>query len=570
MSFHDLTPLTKPKPSPKFQVLDIETMNWTKFIVLGYYDGENYLEFRTLKAFVNYIKTKEHQNIFAHFGGKFDLLFILKECLKHDSIKISRMIPRGSSILGLEITYKTNKINFRDSAALLPFGLKSLAENFGVPQQKQEWDHTKTKCYSKELSTYLKADCLALYQCIEKFYDWPLIKASGPAYTVASQAMKVFRTFIKKPIHSLTHNLTEELRPAYLGGRTEIFKPFYKGGKLYEYDVNSLYPFVMVANAYPIDKGYATFKRRRGSLGIFRARCVVPSDLHIPCLGIVRDNKYIFPKGTFEGLWCGVELDYAQSLGYQVEILDGHEFKTKEMIFKDYVDSLYQIRETSPKNSVSNVLAKLLMNSLYGRFGMNLDRESISFDLKEGNKEYRTVTINKKKIMLFTEPTKLETFTHIGIAAHVTAYARIHMHKLMMKHPKEIYYTDTDSLFTTKEMPTGKALGELKLEHTYDSACFLLPKTYIATSATKKKIAMKGFDRKKIQDFTFEDFTRAFEGDLKRMKTTSEPKFASIKSALAQQKIVTMTKATTKQLRALYTKRIILPNGETEPITLQE
>jgi len=568
MSF-PLTPITKPKPSPKFQVLDIETMNWTKFIVLGYFDGTNYLEFRKLSHFVNFIKTKPDQNVFAHFGGKFDLLFIFEELLKHD-VKISNIIPRGSSILGLEFTYKQNKVNLRDSAALLPFSLKSLAENFGAQTQKKEWDHSKTKGYSKELSEYLKADCLALYQCIEKFYDWPLIKASGPAYTTASQAMKVFRTFLKEPIQSFTNNMAEDMRPAYLGGRTEIFKPFYQGGKLYEYDVNSLYPYVMVANAYPIDRGYDTFTRRRDCLGVFRARVVVPSDLHIPCLGIVRDNKYIFPSGEFEGQWCGVELDYAESLGYKIQILDGTEFKTKKLIFKEYVEALYNIRETSPKNSVSNVLAKLLMNSLYGRFGMNMQRENIGFELKEGVDEWRTVKIKNKNVLLFREPVTLNSFNHVGIAAHVTAYARIHMHKLMMKHPHEMYYTDTDSLFTTAEMPTGKALGELKLEHTYDSACFLLPKTYIATSATKKKIAMKGFDRKKIQDFTFEDFTRAFEGDLKRLKTESEPKFASIKTALAQNKLVTMTKGSTKQLRALYTKRIILPNGETKPITLKE
>lgn len=567
----NLTPITQPKPSPKFQVCDIETMNWTKFIVLGYYDGQNYLEFRSLKKFLKHIKTKPEQNIFAHFGGKFDFLFILEAVLQDDSLQISNIIPRGSSILGLEVIHNGNKINFRDSAALLPFSLKSITENFGTEVVKGDWDHTKTRGYSAGLSKYLKADCISLYQSLEKFYSWPLIQASGPAYTMASQAMKVFRTFIKEPIQNLPKNSTEFCRKAYLGGRVEIFKPIFKGNqneKLYEYDVNSLYPSVMRDFPYPIDSGYGTFSRNKSRLGIYEARVVAPEGLHIPSLGIIEDCKYIFPLGTFRGHWTGVELDYAEKLGYKIKIIRGHEFKTKKMLFKGYVEALYDIRQTSPANSVSNVLAKLLMNSLYGRFGMNLSRENISFELKEGNKEYETLKIGNKKIQLFKEPVELDSFTNVAIAAHVTSYARIHMHKLMQECKNELYYTDTDSLFTTKRFTDSKNLGDLKRECEYESACFLLPKTYIATGKVKQKIAMKGFDKKKIQNFSFEDFTEAFQGDLKRMRITSEPKFASLKSALAQGKLVTMKKGSDKQLRAIYSKRIILKNGETKPITL--
>lgn len=567
----NLTPITNPKPVPPFQVLDIETMNWTKFIVLGFYDGKTYTEFRTLKNFFTFLKNKNQDiNAFAHFGGKFDLLFLLKAILEDETLLLSNIIPRGSSILGLEVLFGKTKFNFRDSAALLPFSLKSLTENFGCEVVKGSWDHTKTRGYSRGLSTYLRGDCVSLYQALDKYYQWPLIQKSGVAYTMAGQAMKVFRTFLKKEIPMLPMNATNFCRKSYLGGRTEIFKPFFKSGKLYEYDVNSLYPYVMVSNFYPVDTGYKTFTRDRSKLGIYEARVICDSSTYIPCLGIIQDNKYIFPTGEFTGHWTSAELDYAESLGYKIKIIKGHEFKTKEKIFGSYVSSLYTIRESAPKNSVSNIIAKLLMNSLYGRFGMNLERENISFELKEGNREYQTIKINKKNIQLFTEPVTLNSFTHVAIASFVTSYARIHCHKIMSKIQGSLYYTDTDSFFTTMELPTGNSLGDLKLEHTYDSACFLLPKTYIATSNAKVKIAMKGFDKKKIQHFTFDDFTTALEGDLKRMRITNEPKFASLKTALAQKKLVTMTKASEKQLRATYSKRIILKNGDTKPLTIKE
>jgi len=567
----NLTPITDPKPAPPFQVVDIETMKWTKFVVLGFYDGKTFLEFRSLQKFLNFVKTKQSLNVFAHFGGKFDLLFILQALFKDKDFTDIAIIPRGSSILSVDFIYKNIKHSFRDSAALMPFGLKSLSENFSVDTIKGDWDHSKTKGYSKGLSKYLQADCKSLYQCIEKFYAWPLIQKSGPAYTTASQAMKVFRTFLKEEISNLPSLATDFCRESYLGGRTEIFKPFYKGkAPLYEYDCNSIYPYVMANNVYPIDTGYKTFSRDKSKLGIYEASVSIDGDFYLPCLGILRDSKYIFPTGNFKGFWTSAELDYAESLGYRIKIHRGHEFKTKKYLFKDYVDSLYSIRESSPKNSVSNILAKLLMNSLYGRFGMNLDRENITLNLKEGNKEYLSLKVGGRNVQLFTEPTKLNSFTHTAIASFVTSYARIHMHKTMFKIRDFIYYTDTDSIFTTSELSTGNRLGDFKLEHVYDSACFLLPKTYIATSKTKTKIAMKGFDKKKIQSFTFEDFSQAFEGDLKRMKVTNEPKFASLKSALAQKKLVTMTKSSEKQLRTKYSKRIILKNGDTKPIQLKE
>lgn len=565
-----LTPITSPKPSPPFQVLDIETMNWTRFIVLGFYTGEKYHEFRTLKKFADFIKQqKQGLNCFAHFGGKFDFLFLLKTVLEDSDFKVQNIIPRGSSILGLEIHVNEIKHNFRDSSALLPFALKSLSQNFGVKTQKTEWDHTKTKGYSAKLSEYLRHDCEALYQCLEAFYSWPLIQKSGPAYTMASQALKVFRTFIQEPIPSLGVNATAFCRKAYLGGRTEIFKMKYEGEALYEYDVNSLYPFVMAQHPYPVDTGYGCFTRNKSKLGIYHARAICPSNTYLPCLGLIQDNKYIFPTGSFEGHWTGFELDYAETQGYKIKIIRGHEFNTKKYLFKEYVDALYSIRESSPKNSVSNILAKLLMNSLYGRFGLNLDRENICFELKEGNKEYAIIKTPKRNIQLWKVPVTIQSFSHVGIAAHVTSYARVHMHKIM--RGKDIYYTDTDSIFTTDKLPESSLLGGLKKEHVYNSACFLLPKTYQARSDTKVKTAMKGFDSKKINQFSFEDFQNCLEGDMARMKITNEPKFASLKTALAQQKVVTMTKGSTKQLRSMYSKRLIINGGtDTKPIHLQE
>ena len=44
--------------------------------------------------------------------------------------------------------------------------------------------------------------------------------------------------------------------------------------------------------------------------------------------------------------------------------------KKQESIFKDYVNEMYVLRQEYPKSDTMNLIANLLLNSLYGRFGM--------------------------------------------------------------------------------------------------------------------------------------------------------------------------------------------------------
>lgn len=568
-----LNPIRSPQKKLKFGVVDIETKNWTKFIVLGFCDGEKYLEFRSLKKFFNFLEeNQEVETIFAHFGGKFDFLFLLEEVMKHEKYKIESIIPRGSSILSFDVHLRPGRhYIFRDSSALLPFSLKSVTENFGVENKKGEWDHSKTNGYSKELGEYLKSDCLGLFESLEKFYSWPLIEKAGPASTLAGQAIRVLRTYLDDELWGLGSNASDFCRLAYLGGRTEIFRPFCEKGPLYEYDVNSLYPFVMRNNIFPIGGGYFTYDFEKSKLGIYHASISTPPNIHIPVLGVLRDGKFIFPVGHFDGHWTSAELNYAESLGYKIKILKGYVFENSQTLFKDFIDDLYNIRLLSPKNSVADIIAKLLMNSSYGRFGMNLEKENVGFEIKERSIEYQLLKIGNRNVQLYKEPTTLKTFSHVAIAAFVTSYARIHMHKLFGHLGDDLFYTDTDSIFTTRKLEHSSSLGDLKFESEFDSAVFLLPKTYFARGLQKNKIAMKGFDRKKIQNFDFTDFQNALEGDLKRFKIQNDPKFATFKTALAQKKLVTMTKKSEKQLRAVYSKRLIYKkDGQffTKPISL--
>ncbi len=640
-----LTPLkdgAKHRSPSKYYVCDIEAMNWIDFLTIGLYDGEIFEHFESIEKFFDALfATKEPKTVFAHFGGGYDFLFLLDYLYFSSTYEIGTIIPIGSNILCFDVfSYPTDepmkkalikrygkkegleeykkwredngtKISFRDSCRMLPFSLKSLCENFNVEHMKQDWDHTKTTGVTPELLEYLKHDCMGLWEVIKRYYEWPLIQKAGTAYTIAGQAIKVLRTFITKPIFSLDLEVDEFVREGYFGGRTEIFKPLYDGRKTKKklkcFDVNSLYPTVMQQNDFPSAFKYWTYSYMPKELGVYEVEVDVPEDMWLPPLGTVievpstnvRGNtvyskKFAFPVGRFKGKWTTWEIEYAKSVGVKiVSIGRGAIFVNGGKIFKSYVDSLYEIRKKSPKQSVDNVMAKLLLNSCYGRTGIRTDREIVTLDRGQlGATPFMDLqSAEGRNIRLVTEPTSLKTFTNVAIACFVTSAARIFMHKIYMKCKKDIYYTDTDSLFTTKDLPRDdENLGGMKLEYEVDTACFLLPKTYAVKNLNEKifkmvgktgkkeeshsKVVMKGFDSKKLGSLEIDDFILALEGDMRRLKITQSAGPARFRSAVRKNKFLHLCEENTKEIRSKYDKRKIVKtkagNYTTKPLYVED
>lgn len=528
------------------------------------------------------------KQIYAHFGGKFDFQFLLDYLLWNEDWRVENIIPRGSGILCFDASTEmgnghTVKLRFNDSSAMLPFGLKSLTTNFKVESPKQDWDHLQTLPFATEaLIKYCEFDCRGLHQVISKYHSWPLIKSAGSATTIASQAMRVLRTKMVANIWSLSRSTDEDVRKAYFGGRVEIFKPLFEGpGKLRCYDVNSLYPTVMreVPRVGDIPDGYPTkfitndFNYRPDSIGFYEAEVEVPDHMYVPPLGVNwlvdGETKFIFPTGRFKGVWSTLELEYARSIGVKILSTDqGTVFENGGNFFKQYVDDLYEIRENSERDSVDNVIAKLLLNSCYGRFGIRIDRENLVVDpgfagAREGreNDGYE-IQCNGRFKRFMRQEIELKTFNNVAVSAWVTSASRVFMHRKYMEDLENLYYTDTDSIFTTSKYKDEPGLGGMKLEYDCTSICFHLPKTYRAEGINGdpllSKVTMKGFERKKCGAFSREDFNAALEGDVRRLSVHQAPRFATFKTALGKGKLLTMLPGSFRQIRSMYDKRVTI------------
>ena len=626
---------------------DIETHEWTNFIVGGFYCLKTDTYFTNesmiglLDSMMEHCEKNKIKTVFAHAGGKFDFNFLLDAVFNYpvrDHYCFERMIPRGSGMLSLTIVNEmTNyKVTFRDSLALFPTSLRDLGKALGVEVQKESVDfkyikdayenfnyikklfsdefidstglkrkrntvfyngievktfHSRLlaqklsyeseetgdiyRIYNKDdVLSYLKADCVSLAQCLNKFYSIDFIQKAGAAFTIAGQSVKVFQTYLKKPIFRSSVKEDAFVRLAYFGGRTEIFKHIFdnnydleanelkfdnktlkalskqKGKTIYCYDVNSLYPTVMHKHNYPTR--FLGFSKKKkdydpNGYGVWHCKVRVPTTLKIPPLGIQhtfedRTSKLIFPTGEFEGHWTIYELEYAKRLGVEIlEFYEGAIYAQGEPIFKEFIGDMYARRLKAQKegDETTRFIVKLIMNSTYGKLGqVTKDKKSIEpFDI--GLEEYRTVFNRRgERILLgqkLSDPSTM--FSKVIIPCYVTSYARVYMHREMMKAGEDnVFYTDTDSIFTTTEMETGDELGAMKEEYKSNGAVFVLPKTYsiddIIGAKKKSKKTMKGMTGKMAATFSHRDFYEYQLSFTSEMKAYAPEKFDTIKTAM--------------------------------------
>ena len=161
---------------------------------------------------------------------------------------------------------------------------------------------------------------------------------------------------------------------------------------------------------------------------------------------------------------------------------------------------LYQISGTP-----EYLMSKMLMNSLYGKFGMDLHIYSYQLDRKSKysnikNNVYTEFIELQGDFVLVGAENKDENKwldINIAIASAVTANARIFMSQFLNspRRTGDVYYMDTDSIFCSKPLHpkwVHKELGGMKLEHTLKDFVANSSKSYSGinidgTSFTKMK-----------------------------------------------------------------------------------
>lgn len=352
--------------------------------------------------------------------------------------------------------------------------------------------------------TYCRRDCEILLKALQEWIAWLREHdLGGLSISLASQAWTAYRhRFMDYPIFIDTNDDSHELaRAAYYGGRTEAWTVGAILHNLRGVDINSMYPHVMRECEYPT-RLHGVYRRvtLRELERWTRKYCVIA---HVtlttdePIYPQRMKHGLVFPVGTFDTVLSTPELVHALRHGhiehcYMASVYD------KARIFTSFVDDMYEIRLGYMRagDETATWYTKIMMNSLYGKFGQRGGHEEIigrtddlslrvedEIDLDTG-KRYRIRYI--AGLILSRSLDEESSYSHPAISAHVTAYARMLLWSMIKQAGfSNVHYMDTDSLHVTRaglrnlrnKLDEHK-LGYLKIEKLIDRAIYYGPKDY--------------------------------------------------------------------------------------------
>ena len=334
-------------------------------------------------------------------------------------------------------------------------------------------------------------------------------------------------------------------------GAVALYHQVDPGEKIFYIDVTSLYPWVNKTQKYPLGHPEIFYEPEDQDLshyfGLALVSILPPRGLFHPVLPVREGGKLTFPlcgacvreeqaKPLFErsahcphsdlsrqlqGTWCTPELEEAVRRGYQ--LLPIHEVwhfrETQVGLFADYVNTWLKIKQESAgwpswcqtdeqkqaykrdylskegiqlehvaKNPGRKQVAKLMLNSFWGKFGERTNKSKVEQILQPADllnlvtdaaTELQALRICNEDVLEVrykqTEANDMpSTKTNIFVAAFTTCWARLKLYSYLHLLQRQVLYYDTDSvIYSWKEgqpqIATGDFLGEMTDELDGDS-----------------------------------------------------------------------------------------------------
>jgi len=457
-------------------------------------------------------------------------------------MKVNKFIIDSNKFI-LEISYMDKTYIFVDTMNLCKFSIKEIGDSLNLKKLSVDFENAS----EEELKTYCKRDVEIIKEFIFSFFKFLKEHNYGTfKLTLASQAFEIYRhKFYKNNIYIHNKEPVIELeRNSYRGGRNEAYYiGKVKCDEIYKLDVNSMYPYVMKNFKYPTKLLiYSTNEKLddfKDNLSHYEAIAKCNITINKPAIG-VKSERLIFPIGTFDCYITKPEIEYVLKEGkinkvYEVAYYDS------DNLFSDFVDELYNLRIKYKQegNKIYELIAKLILNSLYGKFGEkriewiedNIDifpfTGIIDVANVESGEQFTYLVIGNNCLRKMREEESYNSFP--AIASYITSYSRMYLWELIEKANKDnVYYVDTDSLFTNKEgyenlkpyiNPTE--LGKLKLESVHKQLIIYGCKDYILDNEKKikgiKPNAEWISDSEAIQEQFLKTLTLLRKGNLKNI-----------------------------------------------------
>ena len=503
-----------------------------------------------IEDFMDWCK-KEKCDIYFHnlkFDGSFIVNWLLHNGYTHSDDGLPMTFNTIISNMGqwymIDICYgykgkKKLHTKIYDSLKKLPFSVDVIGKAFNLGSNKVEVDpefYTRERNENHEIT---EEEYLYIYSDLEVMADALEIQFNQglKAMTSGSDSLKGYKdvigtkTFEKLfPILSLEDN--EEIRWCYRGGFTWLNERYANkdiGGGIV-FDVNSLYPSQMYYQPLPFGKPIK-----------FNGKYVEDEDYplytqHIRCEFILKEgyiptiqlknqglmfkqNEYLkSSKGETVDLYLtNIDLKLIEEHYdlYDVEYVGGWKFRSKVGMFKEFIDKWMLVKATN-KGAI-RLLAKLMLNSLYGKFATNPKvTGKVPYLKEDGSNGF---TLPKDENGNVVDEFKDPVYTPIGV--FVTSYARNLTIRTAQKCYDRIIYCDTDSIHlegteipdVIKDVIDDNKLGYWKHESTFQRARFIRQKTYIEEIDGKLHVICAGMPDRIKEKVTWENFHVGFSAN---------------------------------------------------------
>lgn len=532
--------------------LENETYVWA-WAVCEIGNESNIVIDNNIKSFIDYCYSQKNSTFYFHnlkFDGEFIIYYLLKNGFKHvvkkEDIKdntFTTLISDMGQFYQITVYFtkgnkKVHKVTFIDSLKIIPFSVDTIAKTFNLPISKLKIDYNEPReighILTEEENEYIKNDVLIVAKALKTLFDENLTYM-----TEGSNALHDFKSMITKSKYNhlfptLDYKLDEDLRKSYKGGFTYL-NPIYKEKDVENVtilDVNSLYPSVMYEKSLPFGEPIffdGQYKEDKVyNLYVQMITCSFEiKEGKIPTIQIKNSMSFMpneYLESSNNEIVCLVltnidlKLFFEQYNVYDLEFVCGWKFKSVKGIFTEYIDKWItrKIEATKSGNKGQRTLAKLMLNSLYGKFATSLDVQSKIPFLTEDDVVHYKLSEEEQKDGLY-----------LPIASFITSYARektIRTSQAIKTYSLEKYgqdkyiYSDTDSIHTNLPIEELKAfcdiddvrLGAWKNEGFAKRAKFIRQKSYIEEIDGNIEITCAGMPKTCYKFVTWDNFKTGF------------------------------------------------------------
>ena len=506
----------------------------------------------SIESFFERIKKEANPYIYFHnlkFDGEFILYYLMKNGFEYVESKEKRNNTFSTLIsdMGLfysvevyfEVGKKTKKVTFIDSLKIINQSVESMPKTFNIPENKLEIDYNAPRerghILTGEEEAYIKNDVVIVAKALKYLFDMGLTKM-----TAGSNALSEYKEIIRlnrfrslyKP---LNYEIDKDIRRAYRGGFTYL-NPIYKNKEVKEgevLDINSLYPSCMRECMLPFGEPFfyegEYVEDKVYPLYIQRLTCSFKiKEGKIPTIQIKHsrfvDNEYLTDSGEEPVALTLTSVDLKLFLE-QYDVWDLHyesgwKFKAMRGLFTDYIDKWIKVKNeaTISGNKGIRQVAKIMLNSLYGKFASSLDVQSKIPYLENDIVKYK----------LGEKTTKDGVYLPMG--AFITAYGRERTVRTsqaikdysIKKYGIDMYcYSDTDSIHTILPIEELKMfceiddveLGKWKHESHFERAKFIRQKTYLEEIDGEIQITCAGLPQRCYDQVTWDNFKEGMKVD---------------------------------------------------------